>query len=67
VTGCMATYFYTRVVREQGDGEVSHLHSSINIITMVNLRDRLCGRVVRVPGTDPEVPSSITGATRFSE
>jgi hypothetical protein len=29
--------------------------------------DRLCGLVVRVPARDPEVSSSIPGATRFSE
>jgi hypothetical protein len=29
--------------------------------------DRLCSLVVRVPATDPEVPGSIPGATRFSE
>jgi hypothetical protein len=28
---------------------------------------RLCGLVVRVLGTDPEVPGSIPSATRFSE
>jgi hypothetical protein len=29
--------------------------------------NRLCGLVVGVPTTDPEVSSSIPGATRFSE
>jgi hypothetical protein len=30
-------------------------------------RDRLCDRVVRVPGYRSRGPSSIPGATRFSE
>jgi hypothetical protein len=29
--------------------------------------DRLCGLVVRVPGSNAEVPGSIRGATSFSE
>jgi hypothetical protein len=31
------------------------------------LVDRLCGLVARVLATDPEVPGSIPGATRFSD
>jgi hypothetical protein len=29
--------------------------------------DRLCGLVVKFLATDPEVPGSIPGSTRFSE
>jgi hypothetical protein len=32
-----------------------------------DLTDRLCGPLARVLITDPEVPGSIPGATRFSE
>jgi hypothetical protein len=31
------------------------------------ISDHLCGLVVRVHGTDPDIPRSIPGATRFSE
>jgi hypothetical protein len=47
------------------------------IVALVNMLDnfnfvcsllgRLCGLVVRVLATDPEVPGSIHGAARFSE
>jgi hypothetical protein len=32
-----------------------------------HIYDFLCGLVVRVPGSDPEVLGLIPGATRFSE
>jgi hypothetical protein len=35
--------------------------------TVHNIRDRLCGLVVEFLAIDPDVPGSISGATRFSE
>jgi hypothetical protein len=37
------------------------------VIANEDMRDRLCGLVVRVPGYRSKVPLSIPGATRFSE
>jgi hypothetical protein len=39
----------------------------IIIIIIISSTDRLCGLVVRVLATDPEVPGSIPDATRFCE
>jgi hypothetical protein len=36
-------------------------------IVSVPLVEGLCGLVVRLPGSNPEVPGSITDAARFSE
>jgi hypothetical protein len=38
---------------------------TITITWSIIFIDRLCGIVVRLPTTDPEVPDSIPGATRF--
>jgi hypothetical protein len=40
---------------------------SFNFILYTVYFDRLCGLVVRVPGYRSRGPSSIPGATRFSE
>jgi hypothetical protein len=42
-------------------------HRKLFRLSDISILDRLCGLVVRVPATDPEVPDSIPGATRFSE
>jgi hypothetical protein len=40
---------------------------SIEFTSVILLLDHLCGLVIRVSATDPEVPGSISGLTRFSE
>jgi hypothetical protein len=37
------------------------------LLVLMTLMGRLCGLVVRALATDPEVPGSILGSTRFSE
>jgi hypothetical protein len=58
---------YLHVVTTNNYNSIAdNVNSSLSIHYDVR-PDRLCGLVVRVPGYNPEVPGSITGATRFSE
>jgi hypothetical protein len=49
------------------EGENNFLVQNEQFCNSIYYADRLCGRVVRVPGYRPRGPSSIPGATKFSK